>query len=158
MEKEALLKAMKASISDVLETMFFIPVEFEASEKVREYIRQQKDPLLGGRLEFKGPFSGWLTFILPEGLARTLTANFLGEDETQVDRDHVEGTLMEILNMITGRAFGLYDDQAIFELGVPRMIAVETLSRAGQGMDHEEVGLLIRAPGATLALSAQVSM
>lgn len=157
METDALLKAMKTSISDVLETMFFMPVEFEVSGDVAGYIQDQREPLLASVLRFEGAASGSFTFIMPAGLARTLTANFLGVAEPEVHQGQMTGTLMEILNMISGRTFGLYDDQAVFDLGVPQMIDVHESPSAGTGSDREAIGLLVHAPEATLAVKAYFS-
>jgi CheY-specific phosphatase CheX len=125
MEKQSLMASMKASISEVMEAMFFLPLEFEDGGDINEIIRSADGGTLACKLVFSGPFSGLSCFLIPVKVAQGLTANFLGEDTDRVNEEHMAGTVKEILNMITGKAFSLYDNQAVFKLGIPEIMPSE---------------------------------
>jgi CheY-specific phosphatase CheX len=116
---EALKEATKISISEVLETMFFLPLEASESEGGEDLSQIPKDQLTGASLKFSGPITGKVVFLLPITLARSLTSDFLGEEDAEVGPDEMEGTIKEIVNMITGKALSLTDGKAVFKLGIP---------------------------------------
>ncbi len=122
MEKESLITAMKNSISDVLETMFFLPVDYNDSVQKEELWAGEKDLILAAKLDFDGPFSGCCVFFIPKKLAVSLAADFMGTDEEAVSDDQITGTVLEITNMIAGNTFSLYDSQAVFNLDVPEQV------------------------------------
>jgi len=116
---EALKEATKTSISDVLETMFFLPLELSESKGGGGLSQTPKDQLMGVGLKFSGPMSGEVVILLPIKLARSLTADFLGQENAGVGTSEMEGTVKELVNMITGKALSLFDEGAIFKLGIP---------------------------------------
>lgn len=122
MEKEVLIKAMKISISKVLEGMFFLPLDFYDASDPEEIISSDWETIICSRLGFSGLFSGNFLFFAPEGLARTMTANFMGTDKSKISQDTITETVKEIINMIAGNTFSIYDDQAVFDLGIPEMV------------------------------------
>ena len=154
MDRDLLKKTMRTSISEVLEKMFFLPLDFSEAETPGEL---WEDPgaaeLMAVRLSFGGPFSGTLIFLIPRKLGVDMTADFMGIDRDAVPAEHVDQTAKEILNMIAGSTFGLLDDQAVFELGIPETTSAETalreLSARGaylfQGVDTLEsrIGLVL---------------
>jgi len=129
MEKKALIPAMKTSISEVLEKMFFLPMDFPEAVNLGELYHSGKDKMLTSKLSFKGPFSGYFLFFMPRDLAFFLTASFLGEDEGNVSQDQVTETLKEILNMIAGSAFSAFDNQVVFDLDIPELVGLDDLGR-----------------------------
>ena len=62
MEKEVLITAMKTSISEVLETMFFLPLEFPDEVNPEQLWGPQKEEPVVGKLTFSGPFTGDLLY------------------------------------------------------------------------------------------------
>ncbi len=116
---EALKEATKTSISEVLETMFFLPLEVSESEGGGDLSEISKDQLMGAGLKFTGPMAGEVVFLIPIKLARSLTADFLGQENADVGTGDIEETVKELVNMITGKALSLFDDEAIFKLGIP---------------------------------------
>jgi len=117
------MKAVKASISEVLEKMFFLPLEFAEEKSPAELWPSGSDEgLIATALAFQGPFSGQYCFFIPKHSAQTLTASFLGEDKKQVTPEQVAETVKEILNMIAGNTFGIFDEKAIFNLGIPQFV------------------------------------
>ncbi len=137
MEKKALISAMKASISEVLEKMFFLPMDFSEVVNLGELYNSGKDKMLTSKLSFKGPFSGYFRFFMPRDLAFFLTAGFLGEDEGNVSQDQVTGTLKEILNMIAGSTFSVFDNQAVFDLDIPELVGFDDLGRDHSNTEEE---------------------
>ncbi len=119
MEKKALMRAMKNSISEVLETMFFLPVDFS------DTVNAEEIQMSVTKLDFSGPFSGSFVLFIPEELAVSLTANFLGKDKEKVSQDNVIETSKEVINMIAGSTFANLDDQAVFDLNIPENILFE---------------------------------
>ena len=155
MEKEVLITAMKTSISEVLETMFFLPLEFPDGVNPEEIWGSQKEVLVVGKLTFSGPFAGDLLFFIPRKLAVSLTGSFLGEDEASISQDHVTETVKELTNMIAGSTFGNYDDQTVFDLGIPEVVDFDEAK--GQGADSgEEIFIPIDTLDDKLALKVVV--
>lgn len=154
MEKTEWMNATKASISDVLETMFFLPIEFSEWGGLGKLEPPENDLFLGCRLSFTGPFSGFLLFLVPSKLARSLTASFLGEEEGEVGDAEVTGTVKEILNMVTGKSFSILDDAAVFELGLPEATASWELALSDSEECADRFTLLIHTVDATSVLRA----
>lgn len=119
METQALKTAMMSSISEVMETMFFLPMDFKDAVKAAALWDAEKGRISAVRLEFKGPLAGAFIFTVPNQLAVSITAGFLGIDEDQAAGDHVTETLNEIVNMVAGNTFSKFDDQTVYNLGVP---------------------------------------
>jgi CheY-specific phosphatase CheX len=129
MEKKVLKTAMKNSISDVLETMVFLPLDFCDTLNVPELWNMEKDQIIAAKLNFDGPFSGCAVFCIPKRLALSMTAAFMGKDEEDVSDDQVDGTAKEIINMIIGNIFSLYESEATFNLGIPEMVRYDNFSK-----------------------------
>jgi CheY-specific phosphatase CheX len=119
--KTQLMKAMKTSISEVMETMFFLPVE---PGETAAYPRagQDQQEIMACRLTFSGDISGHVILAAPESLIQELAQNFMGEPEDQLTREHLSGTLKEMLNMICGNALRRIDVKTPFELGIPEIM------------------------------------
>lgn len=122
METEKLESATKRSISEVLEKMFFIPVDFPEKSGDTGLNLSGSGKYMITRLRFKGPFAGYFLFVIPEELTPSLAAGFLGEEERQITGEQRADTIKEILNMIAGNMFSILDDQATFNLDIPEMI------------------------------------
>ncbi len=137
MEKEALKTAMKGSISEVLEKMFFLPLDFYDAAKPEEIWRSGKDETLAIKLKFKGLFAGYFVFIIPRKLAVSITDSFLGKDEDDPAQEHVIETIKEITNMIAGNTFSKFNDQATFDLGLPEPIQFKEAERIDSASEEE---------------------
>ena len=127
MKVQELTKAMRNSISEIFETMFFMPLEYEEHKGIEDLVTGIEEPLIGANIGFSGPFIGRLAILLPQGLARELTFNFLGEDESAVTEDMVDGTIKEILNMLAGKMLSLYDPSLVFNLEIPQMTDISLI-------------------------------
>ncbi len=126
MDKDLLKKAMKTSISEVLEKMFFLPLDFSEASSPRDIWDLDVEPLIAVRLDFQGPLSGQMALFIPRKLGADLAADFMGGDPEAVPSEHVDQTAKEIINMVAGRSFSLLDEKAVFDLGIPEIVPVKT--------------------------------
>ena len=122
MDREAMKEAMKTSISEVLETMFFLPLEVSEAKADSPLFQISPEKLKCAGLKFQGPYTGEAIFLVPTALAGSLTADFMGWDSDQVDDEDVDGTIKEILNMICGKTLSLFEAKTTFKLGIPEMV------------------------------------
>ncbi len=158
MDMNRLTKAMRDSISEIFETMFFMPLEFPDETGLKDVQSRPDEPLVGAGIGFSGPFSGHLALIFPLSLSRELTANFLGEDESQLGQEEIEGTVKEILNMVAGKMLSLYDSSLVFQLEIPEIFDHTEIRKDGWGDGGQHFELFITTPethfGAKLTLSS----
>jgi len=151
MERNALTAAMKTSISDVLETMFFVPLEF--SDTVRRDDRwslDEKDMVMS-KVSFTGPLNGYFVLSVPLDMARSITGDFVGRNEDNVSQKEIEGTVQEIVNMMAGSTFFNYDDQAVFSLGIPEVVHLLEAPREEPNC-KERFFVVVQTPDNYLAL------
>ena len=114
--------AMTASISEVLETMFYMPLEFEdQGDALKRGILNAPD-LVICKLDFKGKLSGHFIMIIPENVLISMARDFMGEDRNTIKRIHTEGIIKEVVNMVVGHMFSTIDDTNDFHLGIPQII------------------------------------
>ena len=121
MDKSAMTEAMKTSISEVLEQMFFMPLDFIAPDAAFQ------NPEAGGasiiaKLGFSGSLTGTFVLRVPSPLARSVSADFLGTARSKLSDDDVTGTVLEMVNMLAGCALSVYDCRALFDLQIPQLI------------------------------------
>ena len=121
MDVTHLMKMMTTSISEVMETMFFTPVEPQEARNLEacEFLKQAN--IQACTITFSGSFSGQLFIFVPASLLSILTENFMGEPEDTLTEEYLTGTLKETLNMIAGNTFSKIDPNASFGLGVPEI-------------------------------------
>jgi CheY-specific phosphatase CheX len=116
------MKAMKQAISDVMNKMFFLPVQInEKRLALREWLSNEQ-PFFGATIGFTGPSSGFSYLLIPEEVVREITANFLGIDEKAVSENQEKDTVKEALNMIAGHMFSQFDEKGAFQIGIPQLI------------------------------------
>ncbi|MBW1729243.1 MAG: chemotaxis protein CheX [Deltaproteobacteria bacterium] len=122
MKNKDMTTAMKNSISDVLETMFFLSLDFSDDIDILEQWDTGKDPVIAAKLSFSGPLCGYAVFCIPKKSALSITADFMGKDEQEISDDQINETIKEIINMIIGNTFSMYDPDVVFDLGVPELV------------------------------------
>jgi hypothetical protein len=132
--------------------MFFLPLEFVDGGDINEIIRSADGGALACELAFSGPFSGVSCILIPGKVAQGMTANFLGEDTDLVTEEQMAGTAKEILNMITGKFFSLYDNQAVFKLGLPETVPPEKWAHVLTKDVNEGVNLYVNTAGGDFGL------
>ena len=122
MKKKDMTTAMKNSISEVLETMFFLSLDFSNDIELQDLWDTKKETILSAKLIFSGPLSGYAVFCIPKTSALSITADFMGKDEQEISEDQINETVKEILNMIIGNTFSKYDPDVVFDIGVPELV------------------------------------
>lgn len=118
--KKRLMTAMKTSISEVMETMFFLPIEFGRESIPAQCGMDTKN--MACELRFTGNTSGRVILMAPESLVAEMAENFMGEPLENLTPEHLSGTLTEMLNMVCGNALSKTAVKTPFELGLPKMI------------------------------------
>jgi len=122
--KTQLMKAMITSISEVVETMFFLPAE---QEKEGTVLETGLLDAVSAALAFTGEISGRLVMMVPGNLLSEMTENFMGESDDKLTRELKYGTLKELLNMVCGNALRKLDSGHGFDLGIPEIVDGETI-------------------------------
>nr|NJM00933.1 chemotaxis protein CheX [Desulfobacula sp.] len=142
---KTILTAMKTSISEVMETMFFLPVEFleNPSQKQIKALKGRRNKACC--LDFSGEYSGSVFLLVPEPLLLEMAENFMGEAGESLGLELLEGTLTETVNMVAGNALRKVKAGIPFELSIPRLIP---------GPEFPETGetLIINTPGPEMAV------
>lgn len=157
LNKTTLTSAMKNSISNVLETMFFLPVDFDDSVSKEKLWDMDNDKVIAAKLNFSGPLNGYTIFYIPEKLAKSLTADFMGKEEKNISGDQAKGTVKEMANMITGNTFSLYDSETVFNLGIPKMLDSDKFYEDSNGSE-EHIFIAIETPENNLAFQMDIQM
>lgn len=121
-----LKKMMTTSISEVLETMFFMALEFEEHIDLEGCGILSEDNVRVCQLAFNGSFSGHFTIFVPENILTTMAEDFMGESRENITREHSDGIIMEVINMVAGNMFAALDNQVEFKLGIPEMVEAKT--------------------------------
>ena len=120
--KTNLMTAMKTSISEVMEAMFYLPVEISHVDTMPSCGLIDSQEIKGGRLGFTGPCSGRFFLFVPRDLLAVMTENFMGEPIKTLSMEHFEGVLKEGLNMIAGNTLRKMAEASSYELHVPGMV------------------------------------
>lgn len=142
MDKTPLIQAMKASISEVLEQMFFMPIDIAAPMKNGADPEAVPASIIA-RIGFCGPLSGSFVLLIPDTLARSVSADFLGTTPQSLSTSQVSGTVLEIVNMLAGSTLSRYDQQALFDLKIPELITVDNLRTLTEGV-HDHIVIRIQ--------------
>jgi len=157
MDKKAMMGAMRAAISNVLETMFFQPMQISNKNCTLQEWFSGKQSLLGATLNFTGPFAGSVYVLIPAKVVSEITANFLGLDEAETNEEQRMDTLKEALNMMGGHMFSLFDKEGDISLGIPEVIEESNLK-------HDKLGeikgdtLFIETEDSRLAVGIMTEM
>lgn len=137
-----LKSVMTASISEVLETMFYMPLEFDDYGGIDHQGRLDIPDLRICKLEFRGKLAGHFIMAIPESLLFSMACDFMGEDREDITRQHSDGILKEALNMVAGHMFSNMDSKSEYTLGIPEIIEKKTIAELlGQEPDNKEMVL-----------------
>ena len=120
--KQIMTTNLKQAISNVLELMFFVSVQIREDYDPAAATPLNGQACIGATLAFSGPLSGAYYLLIPQEMAREITANFLGLDEDEVSAGQEQDTVKEALNMIGGHMLSLTDAPDSFQLGIPAII------------------------------------
>ena len=114
---------MKQAISNVLELMFFISIQFKEEDGPPGGWSPRDQASIMATLGFSGPVSGSYYLLIPVAMAKEITANFLGLGEEEVSTAQERDTVKEALNMIGGHMLSLADQPDGYQLGIPEIVS-----------------------------------
>jgi CheY-specific phosphatase CheX len=123
--------ALREAAEDVLEKMFFIRDTGEDAP-----VGAGQAPEITARLTFEGSPPGWLTLQAGKAVARSITADFLGEEEASVTDQQAEEMVCELANMICGSVLSRTESDATFRLSSPVVTMPENLPDPGGAAVH----------------------
>jgi len=151
--KEALKAAMTTSISEVLETMFFMTIEITEGTEWSDLTNPIHDgKRFASKINFHGPLSGSFFLIVPESILSAMAEMFMGMEAGEVTQTHLSGTISEAINIIAGDTFSKLDDQAVFDLEIPELMETESLASIAQPLGKETIFFRIETPDGDLGL------
>ena len=119
MNKTELEFALAECTADVLEQMFFVQAREEAAPATPE-----ADSDLICKMNFTGDPSGCLALRVSLGAARTIAADFLGEDEAGLSAFQVGQVVCELANIICGSVLSRMESGTTFRLDSPHLLSV----------------------------------
>jgi CheY-specific phosphatase CheX len=111
----SLRQALAESLDEVLEKMFFVRSLGEPQGPAGE-------PEVTAHLAFEGDPPGWLTLRVTAPAARSVAADFLGEEESELSERQIGEVVCELANMICGSVLSRVERNATFRLSTPRLI------------------------------------
>ena len=141
MKEERARESLKEAISDVMETMFFLPVQFADKTCPLGPWFSGEGEMLESSVDFKCPGSGRIFLFAPRAGVEEMSANILGIEADEVSEGQVSDTLKEAINMMTGRMLSLVDQEGSFALGIPRFAGAWNGKSAPEEADFS--GLLL---------------
>lgn len=113
--------SMRGSISEVLGTMFFSPVDFDDSASSSDIFSKFKSSgFIKCMISISGEISTKVLLAIPKDTLEEMSADFTGKNE--VNDEDVNGTLKEMLNMICGEALAESYGDKDYVLGIPEII------------------------------------
>lgn len=118
MDLSVMQTAMMASISEVLEQMFFLPVDGVTAEP-KEAVPAQDLHAVAATLDFEGAFKGRFRLWMDSAMAKSISADFLGVEPDTLSDSQITDTVKEMINMLGGSTLSNYDHSAVFNLGIP---------------------------------------
>jgi len=154
--KEAMKTAMTTSISEVLETMFYMSLEFSDQATLEEDVMKDTVNTTACKIDFKGRISGYFVLFIPDKLLLDMTENFMGLDKEDITDEHSSGTLKEAINMLAGSALSGFDDKVVFQLSIPEIIDIGNATSAGKGKSEEEIVIVTETIEGYLAIKAVI--
>ncbi|HKK90495.1 MAG TPA: chemotaxis protein CheX [Desulfobacteraceae bacterium] len=137
---------MKTSISEVMETMFYYPVEIRGGTFDHVFRSQGTTT---AAIRFSGPFCGSIHLAIPEALLSAMAENLMGVEQESLGVEQIQGTATEALNMITGNSFSRMDAPSPFDLGIP------VVTDTAPGNPCRDNTLIIKTPDGTMAITAE---
>jgi CheY-specific phosphatase CheX len=109
--------------AEVLDAMYFASViETRQSFGPRPDLEEDR---IAFNLHFQGDVHGWFGVHLSRATARTLAANFLGEDEDALSAAEVDEVVGELTNMLCGSVASRVEGRSKFVLSHPEPASSE---------------------------------
>lgn len=133
---DSLQLVLRQSVEAVLEKMFFIRSLDEATGELPLW---ENDVM--AYLSFEGEPPGSLTLRVTRDAARSISADFLGGDESELTQQQIAEVVCELANMICGSVLSRVESAATFRLVSPQIAAAgggvgEAAEPAGTRASH----------------------
>jgi CheY-specific phosphatase CheX len=119
MDDATVTQALGDAPAEVLETMFFTTAMDEPVEA------SNSEPPVRVRVRFQGTPSGMFSLQAAGAAARTIAADFLGQDASEFSTAQVWQVMCELANMICGATLSRLDVERQFDLSSPEITAAE---------------------------------
>ncbi len=119
--------ALWAALEEALDKMFFVAGFESATPGV------EPAPEMAAVVSFEGASRGVFALRVSPPLARSIAADFLGEDELSLPEERVREVVCELANMICGAALSRSSGEHELRLEAPRSCA--TVGRPGAPPD-----------------------
>ena len=116
MIETALHEALRDSVNEVLEKMFFAVTLGEAPDA-----GPAADDI-AVEVSFEGERPGVMCLRLTAAAAHEIAADFLGIDAADISWTQVSEVVRELANMICGSVLSRVESAVVFRLGVPRTV------------------------------------
>lgn len=120
MIRRCLSTALAESVADVLEKMFFVGPMGEP-----ESLPTPDGSVMSAEVTFWGNPSGTLTLRVTHDVARSIGADFLGEDEEALSEKQIGDVICELANMICGSVLSRAESATTFRLEKPSITTPE---------------------------------
>ncbi len=120
MKKAMMKKAIMNSISDILETMFYMSIEFKEIQGFMEDF-SQSDEIILSSIIFKGSISGEFHIYISLESLSCMAENFMGVDYESLTEDYITGIIKEFVNMLAGSTLSSLDNREKFQLSIPEI-------------------------------------
>jgi CheY-specific phosphatase CheX len=157
MNLTAMKLAMKDSISEVLEQMFFLPIDILETDAHSEAVTAPKDKtLITASVGFKGPIDGLFMLSIPLSLANSMAVDFLGTSSECVSCEQITGTVKEMINMLAGSTLSAYEPESAFNLQIPNIIATHQ-SAVQDAEDDAFIEIMIATPDSQMMFCLNIS-
>lgn len=116
MTERELQQVLDECTQEVLEQMFFVRVlGSPPGEMARE------GPCIAADVSFHGEPSGCLTLVVSAASARSIAADFLGEEECVLSHQQIGEVICELANIICGSVLSRVESQTTFRLESPQL-------------------------------------
>lgn len=123
---------MEGAVAEVLESMCFFSVCGELGD-----IHEDRSGWVSSKLNFFGAPCGSFGVSVPPLTARSIGANFLGEEEADLSDTRVEEVIREVANMACGVLLGRIVPSRTFDLSAPQtVVGVGELSEHSNRIAH----------------------
>ena len=127
---EMLLRAiLQTAVDEVLEKMFFLGTLQELGEPGGEE--------LTAHMSFDGNPSGSMTLRIVSRAARSIAADFLGEDECGIGEQQMGEVVCELTNMVCGSLLSKVEPNTTFRLNSPTLTDAHSSEKPDTGCSEE---------------------
>jgi CheY-specific phosphatase CheX len=127
--------ALRDAVAETLETMFFVTDLEECGPAACP-----DEPALLAHVDFTGEPSGRLTLRASLSLARSLAADFLGEDEEAIGHSQVTDVFAELANVVCGALLTRTESSCTFRLSSPHVFSPGESSTSVEDPSAESAG------------------